>query len=189
LFIVVGDFIDAVPAIIIFMPIILKLTEVGQINPLHMGVVIITTLVFGLITPPYGLSLLVASKYVGVGFGRALRRSLRLYIVFIATIALIVLFPDLVLWLPTQLLPEAVGAATGAVAAGAAMGSIGGPVGAAVGAAVGGVAGAWAGKEIADSADPRLEDDYWRENWESRSYIDGGFSYDQDYGPAYRYGV
>src|SRR5216683_1731097 len=75
LFVIVGDFVDAVPAIIIFMPIILKLTQVGNINPLHMGVVIITTLVFGLITPPYGLSLLVASKYVGVGFGRALVRS------------------------------------------------------------------------------------------------------------------
>ena len=84
LFVIVGDFIDAVPAIIIFMPIINKLTEVGNINPLHMGVVIITTLVFGLITPPYGLSLLVASKYVGVGFGTrrgalaaAVRRVLR----------------------------------------------------------------------------------------------------------------
>jgi len=40
------------------MPIINKLTQVGQINSVHMGVVIITTLVFGLITPPYGLSLL-----------------------------------------------------------------------------------------------------------------------------------
>ena len=66
------------------MPIINKLTEVGNINPLHMGVVIITTLVFGLITPPYGLSLLVASKYVGVGFGKAVMRSLPLYIVFFA---------------------------------------------------------------------------------------------------------
>ena len=47
-----------------------------------MGVVIITTLVFGLITPPYGLSLLVASKYVGVGFGKAVVRSLPLYVVF-----------------------------------------------------------------------------------------------------------
>src|SRR6185369_9105629 len=74
-FIIVGDFIDAVPAIIIFMPIINKLTQVGDIRPLHMGVVIITTLVFGLITPPYGLSLLVASKYVGVGFGKAVVRS------------------------------------------------------------------------------------------------------------------
>ncbi len=109
LFVIVGDFIDAVPAIIIFMPIINKLTEVGHINALHMGVVIITTLVFGLITPPYGLSLLVASKYVGVGFGKALFRSFPLYIVFLATIAFCVFFPDVVLWLPKLLLPESVG--------------------------------------------------------------------------------
>ena len=91
-FVIVGDFIDAVPAIIIFMPIINKLTEVGSIHPLHMGVVIITTLVFGLITPPYGLSLLVASKYVGVGFGKSVVRSLPLYVVFLLTIAFTVLF-------------------------------------------------------------------------------------------------
>ena len=109
LFVIVGDFIDAVPAIIIFMPIIRKLAEVGNINPLHMGVVIITTLVFGLITPPYGLSLLVASKYVGVGFGKAVIRSLPLYIVFFLTIAFTVMFPKVVLWLPKQLLPESVG--------------------------------------------------------------------------------
>ena len=109
LFVIVGDFIDAIPAIIIFMPIINKLTEVGGIKPLHMGVVIITTLVFGLITPPYGLSLLVASKYVGVGFGRAVLRSLPLYLVFLLTIAFLLLFPDVVLWLPKKLLPESVG--------------------------------------------------------------------------------
>jgi TRAP-type C4-dicarboxylate transport system permease large subunit len=109
LFVIVGDFIDAIPAIIIFMPIINKLTEIGGIKPLHMGVVVITTLVFGLITPPYGLSLLVASKYVGVGFGRAVLRSLPLYIVFLLTIAFCVLFPEVVLWLPKWLLPESVG--------------------------------------------------------------------------------
>ncbi|MGH8799024.1 MAG: TRAP transporter large permease [Casimicrobiaceae bacterium] len=108
-FVIVGDFIDAVPAIIIFMPIIRKLAEVGNINPLHMGVVIITTLVFGLVTPPYGLSLLVASKYVGVGFGKAVVRSLPLYIVFFLTIGFTVMFPKVILWLPKQLLPESVG--------------------------------------------------------------------------------
>jgi len=108
-FVIVGDFIDAVPAIIIFMPIIRKLAEVGEINPLHMGVVIITTLVFGLITPPYGLSLLVAAKYVGVGFGKAVIRSLPLYIVFFLTIAFTVAFPKVVLWLPKQFLPASVG--------------------------------------------------------------------------------
>ena len=109
LFIVIGDFMDAVPAIIIFMPIINKLTEIGGINPVHMGVVIITTLVFGLITPPYGLSLLVASKFIEVPFGRAMVRSLPLYVVFFATIAFTVMFPDVVLWLPKLFLPESVG--------------------------------------------------------------------------------
>jgi tripartite ATP-independent transporter DctM subunit len=109
LFVILGDFIDAIPAIIIFMPIIRKLTEVGNINPLHMGVVIVTTLVFGLITPPYGLSLLVASKYVGIGFSKAVIRSLPLYVVFFLTIAFTVMYPKVVLWLPKQLLPESVG--------------------------------------------------------------------------------
>jgi tripartite ATP-independent transporter DctM subunit len=109
LFILVGDFIDAVPAIIIFMPIINKLTELGNINPVHMGVVIITTLVFGLITPPYGLSLLVAAKFVRVPFNQAMLRSLPLYIVFLVTIAFTVLFPQIVLWLPKWLLPQSVG--------------------------------------------------------------------------------
>ena len=109
LFVIVGDFIDAVPAIIIFMPIINALTELGQINPVHMGVVIVVTLAFGLITPPYGLSLLMASKFVGVSFMSAVVRSLPLYVVFFATIAFCIFFPEVVLWLPKKLLPESVG--------------------------------------------------------------------------------
>jgi TRAP-type C4-dicarboxylate transport system permease large subunit len=109
LFIVIGDFMDAVPAIIIFMPIINKLTELGDIRPLHMGVVIITTLVFGLITPPYGLSLLVASKFVGVRFSSAMYASLPIYVVFFLTIGFTVFFPEVVLYLPKLFLPESVG--------------------------------------------------------------------------------
>src|SRR6266852_4327796 len=85
-FVIIGDFVDAIPAIIIFMPIINKLTELGDINPVHMGVVIITTLAFGLITPPYGIALLMASKFVEVKFSVALVKSLPLYVVFFATI-------------------------------------------------------------------------------------------------------
>ena len=79
LFVIVGDFIDAIPAIIIFMPIITDLTQTTDINPVHMGVVIIVTLAFGLITPPYGLALLMASKFVGVRFSRAMFASLPIY--------------------------------------------------------------------------------------------------------------
>ena len=109
LFVIVGDFIDAVPAIIIFMPLIMDLTKNADINPVHMGVVIITTLAFGLITPPYGLCLLMAAKFVGVKFSRSMVASLPIYIVFFATIAFTIFFPDVVLWLPKKLLPQSVG--------------------------------------------------------------------------------
>jgi tripartite ATP-independent transporter DctM subunit len=109
LFVIVGDFIDAIPAIIIFMPIITDLTQATDINPVHMGVVVITTLAFGLITPPYGLALLMASKFVGVRFSRSMFASLPIYIVFFAAIAFSIFFPDIVLWLPRHLLPESVG--------------------------------------------------------------------------------
>jgi TRAP-type C4-dicarboxylate transport system permease large subunit len=74
-----------------------------------MGVVLIVTLAFGLITPPYGLALLMASKFIGVRFSQALRASLSIYIVFFVTIAACIFLPDVVLWLPKHLFPEAVG--------------------------------------------------------------------------------
>ena len=109
LFIIVGDFIDAIPAIIIFMPLIIDLTKNADINQVHMGAVIITTLAFGLITPPYGLCLLMASKFVGVKFSKAMFASLPIYLVFFVAIAFTIFFPEVVLWLPKQLLPQSVG--------------------------------------------------------------------------------
>jgi TRAP-type C4-dicarboxylate transport system permease large subunit len=109
LFVIVGDFIDAVPAIIIFMPLIMDLTKNADINPVHMGAVIITTLAFGLITPPYGLCLLMAAKFVDIKFSRAMVASLPIYIVFFVAIAFTIYFPDVVLWLPKKLLPQSVG--------------------------------------------------------------------------------
>ena len=109
LFIIIGDFLDAIPAIIIFMPIITDLTQTTSINPVHMGVVIIVTLAFGLITPPYGLALLMSSKFIGVKFSKAMFASFPIYVVFLAAIVFCIFFPEVVLWLPKHLLPESVG--------------------------------------------------------------------------------
>ena len=109
LFTVVGDFIEPVPTIIIFMPLVNALTEAGNINSVHMGVVLIATLAFGLITPPYGLVLLMASKFVGVRFSQATRAALPIYVIFLFTITFTIFFPKVVLWLPKQVIPESVG--------------------------------------------------------------------------------
>jgi tripartite ATP-independent transporter DctM subunit len=106
---IAGDFLDGAPAIAIFMPIIVALTTLAHINPVHMGVLIIVSLAFGLITPPYGLILLLSSTLAGVPFARALRQSVPLYGIFFLVISLIIFFPNVVLWLPRLVIPTSVG--------------------------------------------------------------------------------
>lgn len=79
-----------------------------------------------------------------------------------------------------------VGAAS-AGAAGLAIGSVAGPVGAAVGAVVGAVAGGLAGKGIAENINPTVEEEYWRENYHTRPYVESGSTYEH-YHPAYQHG-
>jgi C4-dicarboxylate transporter, DctM subunit len=106
---IAGDFLDGAPAIAIFMPIIIALSQLGHINSVHMGVLVIVSLAFGLITPPYGLILLLSSTLAGVPFTRALRQSVPLYGVYFLVITLIIVFPEVVLWLPRLVIPTSVG--------------------------------------------------------------------------------
>jgi TRAP-type C4-dicarboxylate transport system permease large subunit len=106
---IAGDFLDGVPAIAIFMPIIISLAQLGHIHPVHMGVLIIVSLAFGLITPPYGLILLLSSTLAGISFTRALRQAVPLYCVYFLVISVIIFFPNVVLWLPRLVIPTSVG--------------------------------------------------------------------------------
>lgn len=109
LFTIVGDFMDAIPVIIIFMPIIVALTQLGNILPLHMAIVVVVTLAHGLVTPFYGTSLLISSSLAGVTFWHGVYKSLPLYVVFAIVIAVIIILPDVSLWLPRLVIPESVG--------------------------------------------------------------------------------
>jgi ferritin-like metal-binding protein YciE len=88
-----------------------------------------------------------------------------------------------------------VGAAVGGVAAGAvagaAIGTVAGPVGTVVGAGVGAIAGAvaggYAGKSVAESFNPTIEHNYWRQSFSGRPYYIVSETY-ESYGPAYQYG-
>ena len=80
IFLVIGTFMDAIPAIIILQPITGEIAAAGGIDPYHMAIVVVLTLAIGLLTPPYGLCLLIASDLGGLSTGatvRALRRSTR----------------------------------------------------------------------------------------------------------------
>lgn len=64
-----------------------------------------------------------------------------------------------------------------------------GPVGFLVGGALGAVAGGAAGHAVAEQIDPTAEVEYWRGAWRLRSYFDPQLEYEQEFAPAFLFGV
>lgn len=104
-FMFVGTFMDAVPAMILFVPIILPSATALGISPVILGLIIIVTLALGLVTPPYGLCLLIASSISGITIEDAFKGALPYFLSSLVVLLLLVLFPDLWLAIPATLFP------------------------------------------------------------------------------------
>jgi hypothetical protein len=78
-------------------------------------------------------------------------------------------------------------AAAGAVSA-IAVSAVAGPMATAIGAALGAVVGGYAGKGVGELIDPTTEDNWLRENFKSRPYVEQGDRY-EDFNSAFRYGA
>ena len=100
IFLVLGTFLDALPAMAIMIPVLAPAVTAAGVDPVHYGVVAVLALAFGLITPPYGLCLLLAAKIGKIPVARAIGPMLPFAAVIIGVIVLAVLFPQFVLWLP-----------------------------------------------------------------------------------------
>ncbi|MDG4674821.1 TRAP transporter large permease [Shinella sp. 838] len=103
IFLVMGCFIDGVPAMIIFLPIAQKIAATTGIDPLHMAMIIVMTAALGLITPPFGLCILIAGRIAGVSTPVIVRETMIFVWAILALILLMVLFPEIVLFLPNLL--------------------------------------------------------------------------------------
>ena len=85
-----------------------------------------------------------------------------------------------------------IGGVAGGIAAGAAAGALigaaTGPIGVIAGAAIGGALGGSAGESIAREVNPTAEEQYWAENYRTRTYVADAVTFEQ-YRPAYRTGI
>lgn len=97
---ILGTFLSEIATIIIFMPIIQRLGDLAGFDPVHLGILVVMTLCLGLITPPYGMCLLIAAQIGEISLHRAFAASLGFFVLFFAIIALLLFVPDLVLFLP-----------------------------------------------------------------------------------------
>lgn len=109
LFFVVGTFESGVASIIIFLPIIQPMAAAAGLDPVHVGVIVCVTLALGLITPPYGLCLFIAAKIGAISVDKAFMALLPWIALFLVVDVALVVFPDLVLFLPKLFLPEFMG--------------------------------------------------------------------------------
>jgi tripartite ATP-independent transporter DctM subunit len=107
LFVIVGMFMDALPAIVIFWPLVNAIATSVHLHPMHVAIVVAVVLSFGLMTPPYGITLLLASQIAGVRPIGVVRLLFPFYIVFLIVVAILIWLPDVALWLPRLLMPQA----------------------------------------------------------------------------------
>ena len=105
-FLFVGTFMDAVPAMILFVPIILPSALALGLSPIILGLIIIVTLALGLVTPPYGLCLLLASNISGTTIEEGFKGTLPYFLSSLAVLLLLILFPDFWLAIPATLFPS-----------------------------------------------------------------------------------
>lgn len=106
LFIILGTFLDATPAMLIFVPIVQPVALSVGIHPVHLGVVIVMTLAFGLLTLPYGLCTLTACAIAKVPLSEVL---VTLHILMLGVLVVILVaayWPALVMLLPRLLVPQ-----------------------------------------------------------------------------------
>jgi len=103
LFILLGMIIDAIPAMLIFVPVLLPIATTLGIDPIHISVVIVTNLMIGLLTPPVGGLLYLESKIANVPVDRLIKELVPFILVLFFVVALMTFFPPIVTFIPNLL--------------------------------------------------------------------------------------
>lgn len=106
LFLIVGCFIDAIPAMIIFGALLEPLANKVGMHPVHFAIIGVISLAFGLVTPPYGLCLLIDCSIAKIKAVEAVKDVSIILIPMLLMLLFVILFPNVILFLPRLILPK-----------------------------------------------------------------------------------
>ena len=95
----IGCVFDNIPATIILSPMLLPTMLCFSVDPVHFGIILTVNLLIGLVTPPYGCSLFVASAVCGVSMETMLKRMAVPFLTLIISLLIITFVPQLSLCL------------------------------------------------------------------------------------------
>ena len=103
LLLLAGDFMDPSPIILILSPIFHPIAKAAGIDPIHLGIIMTMNMEIGLITPPVGLNLYVASGIANMPLYSVMRAAAPWILVQCVVLAVVTYWPDLSLFLPRLL--------------------------------------------------------------------------------------
>lgn len=103
-FLIVGCFVEGVPAKLILVPALLPITDSYGVDRVHFGLIIQLGLLIGIATPPMGIGLYVVSEVARVPFEKVTIAILPMLIPLIITLILVTYLPTLTLFLPNLIM-------------------------------------------------------------------------------------
>jgi tripartite ATP-independent transporter DctM subunit len=102
--IITGTFVDVSPAILLLTPVFLSAMLMLGVTKIQFGVILICGLAVGLVTPPVGMCLNVASAISRLSIVTIFRAALPFLLANLLTLILLSVFPQLSTWLPAMLM-------------------------------------------------------------------------------------
>jgi tripartite ATP-independent transporter DctM subunit len=103
LLLVVGCVMETTAALLLVVPVLALLTPQMNVDPVQFGVLVVTNLAIGMLTPPVGICLFVSCGIAGVSLGRISRAVMPLVAAAMIDLLIAALWPPLTMWLPTLL--------------------------------------------------------------------------------------
>ena len=97
---IVGMFLDSTTATILIVPMLAPPVVAAGVDPVHLGIVVVFNLMIGLVTPPMGLALFMASDIAKISIQSVLRELWPFLLALLAALMLVTYIPQLTLWIP-----------------------------------------------------------------------------------------
>jgi C4-dicarboxylate transporter, DctM subunit len=101
MYLCLGMFFDGISLFLLTLPFVMPLVQAAGFDMIWFGVILVLLVECGLITPPVGMNLFVIQGTTGVDLANVIKGSLPFFYVMLLMIILIILFPQIAIWLPS----------------------------------------------------------------------------------------
>ena len=102
-YIILGMFLDGISAVVLTMAIIEPMIRQAGFDMIWFGIFLVVVVEMAQITPPVGFNLFVLQGMAGKDIGFIAKSAFPLFLLMILSTIIIIFFPDIVMWLPDQM--------------------------------------------------------------------------------------